>query len=56
MRGEHWSPGFIDYFYLAFTNATAFSPTDTLPLTPWAKILMLMQSATSLLTRKKHMA
>jgi uncharacterized membrane protein len=46
----HWSPGFVDYFYVAFTNATAFSPTDTMPLTPWAKMLMLVQSATSLLT------
>jgi hypothetical protein len=45
-----WSPGFVDYFYVAFTNATAFSPTDTLPLTAWAKMLMLAQSATSLLT------
>lgn len=47
---EHWTPSFIDYFYVAFTNATAFSPTDTLPLTPWAKMLMLVQAATSLLT------
>jgi uncharacterized membrane protein len=47
---EHWTPGFIDYFYVAFTNGTAFSPTDTMPLTSWAKILMLVQSATSLLT------
>ena len=47
---EHWTPGFIDYFYVAFTNATAFSPTDTMPLTAWAKVLMLVQSATSLLT------
>jgi len=45
-----WRPLFIDYVYLAFTNATAFSPTDTMPLTPWAKILMLVQSAASLLT------
>jgi hypothetical protein len=47
---EHWSPSFMDYFYVAFTNAAAFSPTDTMPLTPWAKGLMLVQSATSLLT------
>ena len=45
-----WAPGFVDYLYVAFTNATAFSPTDTLPLTPWAKILMLIQSLASLLT------
>ena len=45
-----WEPGFVDYLYVAFTNATAFSPTDTLPLTPWAKLLMLVQSLASLLT------
>jgi uncharacterized membrane protein len=43
-----WSPQFVDYFYLAFTNATAFSPTDTLPITRWSKMLMLAQSAISL--------
>jgi len=45
-----WSPGFVDYLYVAFTNATAFSPTDSMPLTPWAKTLMLVQSLISLLT------
>ncbi|HEX5183171.1 MAG TPA: hypothetical protein VFW19_08480 [Allosphingosinicella sp.] len=45
-----WSPGFIDYFYVAFTNATAFSPTDTLPLTRRAKMLMMIQSLISLMT------
>lgn len=45
-----WSPQFVDYLYVAFTNATAFSPTDTMPLTPWAKTLMTVQSVTSLLT------
>ena len=45
-----WSPSFVDYLYLAFTNATAFSPTDTLPLTGWAKLLMMVQSLASLLT------
>lgn len=45
-----WEPGFVDYFYLSFTNATAFSPTDTLPLSRWAKVLMMSQSAVSLLT------
>ena len=43
-----WQPQYGDYFYLAFTNATAFSPTDTLPLTRWAKMLMAAQSAISL--------
>jgi hypothetical protein len=46
----NWMPHFIDYFYLAFTNATAFSPTDTMPLTPVAKMLMAVQSLASLLT------
>lgn len=45
-----WTPGFVDYFYLSFTNATAFSPTDTMPLTPRAKMLMLIESAISLMT------
>ncbi len=43
-----WEPRFADYLYLAFTNATAFSPTDVLPLSRWAKMLMLVQSAVSL--------
>ncbi len=47
---EGWSPTFLDYAYLSFTNATAFSPTDTMPLTPVAKALMLVQSLASLLT------
>ena len=47
---EHWSPRFLDYLYVSFTNATAFSPTDTLPLTPWAKMLMMVQALASLLT------
>jgi len=43
-----WAPTFVDYLYLSFTNATAFSPTDVLPLTRWAKFTMMMQSALSL--------
>jgi hypothetical protein len=46
---NEWQPRFLDYLYVAFTNATAFSPTDTMPLTVWAKMLMLVQSAASLL-------
>jgi len=46
----HWMPIFVDYLYLAFTNAMAFSPTDTLPLTPRVKALMLIQALISLLT------
>jgi uncharacterized membrane protein len=45
-----WTPNFVDYLYVSFTNAMAFSPTDTLPLTKWAKLLMLAQSLASLLT------
>ncbi len=45
-----WRPKFVDYFYLSCTNAMAFSPTDTLPLSRWAKMLMLIQSLVSLLT------
>lgn len=45
-----WHPTFIDYLYTSYTNATAFSPTDTLPLTSSAKLLMMGQSAVSLVT------
>jgi uncharacterized membrane protein len=45
-----WLPTFIDYLYVSATNATAFSPTDTLPLTHRAKILMLFQALVSLIT------
>jgi hypothetical protein len=44
-----WQPTFVDYLYVAFTNGTAFSPTDAMPLTKWAKVLMMVQSAASLL-------
>jgi hypothetical protein len=43
-----WRPLFVDYLYLGFTNATAFSPTDAMPLAPWAKIAMAVQSLISL--------
>jgi hypothetical protein len=43
-----WQPEFIDYLYVSFTNATAFSPTDTMPLSRLAKMLMLVQSAIAL--------
>ncbi len=45
-----WRPRFIDYLYVSLTNATAFSPTDTMPLSPMAKIVMGMQSLVSLVT------
>jgi len=47
---ENWHPSFMDYLYVSFTNATAFSPTDTMPLTEWAKALMMLQSLASLVT------
>ena len=40
----------FDYLYVSFTNRTAFSPTDTMPLTHWAKLLMLVQSSASIMT------
>ncbi len=43
-------PGYIDYLFLAFTNATAFSPSDTFPLTARAKLLMMLQALISLVT------
>ena len=48
--GMSWRAGYIDYMYTSFTNATAFSPTDTMPLTPIAKLLMAAQSLASLIT------
>ena len=44
----NWEPAFLDYLYLSFTNATAFSPTDVMPLSRWAKMMMLLQSAVSI--------
>ena len=45
-----WYPRLIDYLYLSFTNSIAFSPTDTMPLSPRAKLLMLSESLISALT------
>ncbi len=45
-----WSPTFVDYLYLAFTDATAFSPADVMPLSAWAKMMMLAESLVSLTT------
>ena len=47
---ESWAPRYTDYLYLAFTTSFAFSPTDTLPLTRRAKMLMLLQSTISIIT------
>jgi hypothetical protein len=45
-----WSPGFIDYLFLAFNTSTAFSPTDVPVLSRWAKLLMMLQACISLAT------
>jgi uncharacterized membrane protein len=47
---REWRPGFVDYLYVSLTNATAFSPTDTMPLSSIAKSLMGLQSLVSLVT------
>jgi hypothetical protein len=43
-EAENWRPGFIDYFALSFYTATAFSPTDVLVLSRWAKLMMMIQA------------
>jgi uncharacterized membrane protein len=50
MGEENWSPGFIDYLFLAFNTSTAFSPTDVPVLSRWAKVMMIVQSLISLAT------
>jgi hypothetical protein len=50
MGEECWSPGFIDYLFLAFNTSTAFSPTDSPVLGRWAKGLMMIQSLISFTT------
>jgi hypothetical protein len=50
MGEDQWSPGFIDYLFLAFNTSTAFSPTDSPVLSRWAKVLMMVQSLISLTT------
>src|SRR6478736_4328837 len=45
-----WIPIFVDYLYLSLTNSSAFSPTDTMPLTSRAKMLMGLQATAALLT------
>jgi uncharacterized membrane protein len=47
---EAWLPRYTDYLYLAFTTSFAFSPTDVLPLTRRAKMLMLLQAVISIIT------
>ncbi|WP_274630650.1 hypothetical protein [Arvimicrobium flavum] len=45
-----WRPLFLDYLSLAYNTATAFSPTDVLPLSRRAKMLMMLESGIALLT------
>jgi hypothetical protein len=47
---REWEPQFTDYAYVSFTNATAFSPTDTMPMSRWAKLAMMLQASVSLVT------
>lgn len=48
-KSSGWMPGFVDYLYVSTTNSTAFSPTDTMPLTPRAKLLMGYESVSALI-------
>jgi uncharacterized membrane protein len=50
IQQPNWRPVFVDYLYVSLTNATAFSPTDTMPLTVTAKSVMGVQSVISLVT------
>jgi hypothetical protein len=50
MGEDNWSPGFIDYLFLAFNTSTAFSPTDSPVLSRWAKVLMMVQALISFTT------
>jgi hypothetical protein len=50
MIPPNWEPAFLDYLYLAFTNAAAFSPTDVMPMSRWAKVAMTVQSIISIVT------
>ena len=45
-----WEPAFLDYLYLSFTNASAFSPTDVMPMSRWAKVAMTVQALISIVT------
>jgi hypothetical protein len=50
MGEQCWSPGFVDYLFLAFNTSTAFSPTDSPVLSRWAKVLMMVQALISFAT------
>ncbi|MFE9423726.1 hypothetical protein ACFYNO_12290 [Kitasatospora sp. NPDC006697] len=49
-RSSDWTPALVDYLYVSVTNSTAFSPTDTMPLTTRAKLLMSIESIAALIT------
>jgi len=46
----HWRPTFVDYLYTSVTNVMAFSPTDTMPLSPRAKVMMTLQAVVAVST------
>lgn len=48
--GTPWTPGFVDYLFVSFTNATAFSPTDTMPMSARMKLLFMLEAMASLAT------
>jgi hypothetical protein len=50
LSSKPWQPTLVDYLYVSLTNSTAFSPTDTLPLSVRVKALMAAESLTSLAT------
>jgi uncharacterized membrane protein len=50
LAAPNWQPELVDYLYVSFTNSIAFSPTDAMPLSRWAKLLMLTESALSSIT------
>jgi hypothetical protein len=47
LASPNWRPHFVDYMYVSFTNSIAFSPTDSMPLGRWAKLLMLLEAGVS---------
>jgi hypothetical protein len=47
LAAPDWRPHFVDYMYVSFTNSIAFSPTDSMPLNRWAKLLMLVEASIS---------
>ena len=47
---RNWMPSYLDYLYVSFTNASAFSPTDAMPLTVRVKALMAVESLVSIVT------